>query len=180
MLLAPPPPGLRAALLPRPFLYPSQRKGMDALAADLDGNACTTSECRFGNCLQNVLVTDGTTVWGGEGCCVSRPPARLCSPCAAESQRRVLPVVVLQCNDGNTRTDNDACRAGVCTGVDLCVANSVTCNQPPSPCHEALGTCFRGNCSYQLRQPGAACTFPDTPTGACAADGRCLATRALL
>ena len=69
--------------------------------------------------------------------------------------------------------DFDTCIEGVCTGVDLCISNDVSCPEP-AECR-APGTCFRGVCSYPLLEEGTSCSDGDplTDFDACTAAGVC-------
>lgn len=82
-----------------------------------------------------------------------------------------------QCDDGVDATDQDSCSAdGTCAGVDLCVANNVTCATPPDTCHEPIGTCFRGVCSYDPKPVGGSCDDENerTTSDTCDTEGACV------
>lgn len=64
------------------------------------------------------------------------------------------------CNDGIQATDNDACWAGVCRGVDLCA--NVTCHIA-SQC-SVLDGCSHGHCFYSQLPVGSPCDDNNTLT----------------
>jgi hypothetical protein len=77
------------------------------------------------------------------------------------------------CDDGNSCTVGDACNgSGTCTG------SPKICNEPPSPCHESVGTCSGGNCVYALKPAGTACddSRACTTGDACSSTGVCAGT----
>eukprot|EP00041_Stephanoeca_diplocostata_P037075 m.1384296 g.1384296 ORF g.1384296 m.1384296 type:complete len:2410 (+) comp24974_c0_seq3:273-7502(+) len=64
------------------------------------------------------------------------------------------------CDDGDNKTLFDACTAGVCAGVDLCVENNITCPPPPL-CHAAV-ECLHGLCpEYEPLDDLTPCSFED-------------------
>jgi hypothetical protein len=77
------------------------------------------------------------------------------------------------CRPRHHCSDFDTCIEGVCTGVDLCVSNSVTCPEPTA-CRRP-GTCFRGVCNYPLLAEGTACSDGDplTDLDMCTGEGVC-------
>lgn len=90
-------------------------------------------------------------------------------------QYEALPIGAV-CDDGNPATDFDACNAdSECIGINLCIANNITCAPPPSECLLPT-TCFRGECLPYPHQPnGTAC--PDVDENDCTtakcSDGIC-------
>jgi hypothetical protein len=68
------------------------------------------------------------------------------------------------CDDGDACTDNDQCGTGVCAGAPK------LCNTPPSTCHQSLGTCNAGTCSYGFAD-GKSCNDQD----ACTSGDQCSA-----
>jgi MYXO-CTERM domain-containing protein len=99
------------------------------------------------------------------------------------------------CFDADTSTAYDptgVCGAGTCTyaeistscalGCDddtgLCVDDpcfGVNCDEPPSQCHQELGTCTGGACDYELKAAGTSCDDGETCTSddACTEAGEC-------
>ena len=62
------------------------------------------------------------------------------------------------------------CRGGQCANgqcVDPC--EGVTCNTPPSSCNKATGSCWNGECQYELMPTGSDCD-DDEP---CTVDDQC-------
>lgn len=60
----------------------------------------------------------------------------------------------VDCDDRNACTQVDTCMSGMCLG-----GAEVVCDDPPSPCHEPIGTCdpMTGTCSYAMKPEGASC-----------------------
>eukprot|EP00755_Sulcionema_specki_P011110 Sspe_Gene.737::Locus_249_Transcript_1_1_Confidence_1.000_Length_7732::g.737::m.737 len=77
-----------------------------------------------------------------------------------------------KCSDSNPRTVNDVCKAGVCTGEDLCAG--VTCSAA-GECYD-VGECnyLTGNCTTPKKKDGTACNDgnPRTVDDKCS-DGVC-------
>lgn len=64
------------------------------------------------------------------------------------------------CDDGDARTLFDACSAGACAGVDLCIENNITC--PPPPLCQAPVECVHGVCpAYEPLADMTPCAFED-------------------
>ncbi|MCA9548795.1 MAG: hypothetical protein KC933_02095 [Myxococcales bacterium] len=88
------------------------------------------------------------------------------------------------CNVDDAEIPNGPCTGGICVGGDAGTNNNnndpcanITCNQPPTQCHAAVGTCSAGVCDYALMpgqscQDGNACTSNDM----CDATGACVGT----
>eukprot|EP00756_Hemistasia_phaeocysticola_P033180 Hpha_TRINITY_DN16452_c0_g5::TRINITY_DN16452_c0_g5_i1::g.161336::m.161336 len=96
---------------------------------------CLVTVCKSqGQCLEDGECTDNTT-----GVCSSPPKTDGAA-----------------CDDGNTSTIDDACKAGVCEGKDLCAGKD--CSTPPGECQEP-GTCnpATGLCAFQTMIDGASC-----------------------
>lgn len=78
------------------------------------------------------------------------------------------------CDDGDLCTAGSSCQEGACVG-----SNPVSCNAPPGPCYEEIGTCDPryGTCTYAPRQNGSACNDGDacTQSDSCQ-DGTCVGT----
>ena len=164
---------------------------------DTDGNECTAAQCYGGACVQDVLLnnvecddgdeltdldtcTDG--VCAGVDLCIGVQCAPA-EPCYMDGVCRngVCSYEPLdpgtQCSDGNPATDFDACtEEAECVGIDLCVANDVTCPPPSEEC-KLPTTCFRGEClPYPFADDGSVCTDTDnnTCTVARCSDGSCM------
>lgn len=74
------------------------------------------------------------------------------------------------CNDNNACTTGDACSSsGTCGGTPI------ICNDPPSQCHQANGTCNNGTCNYPLKPSGTSCNDGNTCTtgDVCNSSGAC-------
>jgi hypothetical protein len=68
--------------------------------------------------------------------------------------------------------DDPCAAAGLCNGSGTCMTITlVICDEPPSDCHEAEGTCVAGTCEYTPRGLGEACTDADACTEADTCDG---------
>lgn len=66
------------------------------------------------------------------------------------------------CDDGFINTINDTCTdTGACIGVDLCIENSVNCEE--RSCHTSRG-CFFGDCLYDRHPDGDECDDLDLST----------------
>jgi len=123
-----------------------------------DGNACTQDDaCQAGVCTgTNPVVCTALDACHDAGTC--DPATGVCSnPVRADGSG---------CSDGNACTQNDTCRAGVCTG-----GTPVVCT-PLDQCHDA-GVCnpASGLCSTPNKPDGTgcsdanACTQTDTCQG---------------
>jgi len=66
------------------------------------------------------------------------------------------------CDDGDFTTTSDVCKAGTCTGVNLCAGVTCTAN---SQCHD-VGLCNyeTGECEEKFKPGGAPCDDEDTQT----------------
>ena len=125
-----------------------------------DGDPCTTGDtCQAGACqgapricdtAPDALCSDGATlvVFTAPGACAEGA----CSYASTEVSCGI------GCSDG-------ACQGDPCAGV--------TCDTPPGPCYQAVGTCSSGQCSYAPLDgapcnDGNPCTSGDTcAAGAC-------------
>jgi hypothetical protein len=138
----------------------SYPKIADGAACD-DGDACTVGDaCRAGACEGGAPIV-----------CVARDAcheAGTCDPVAGACSDPPKPDGS-PCDDGDARTTSDACTAGVCAGVDRCLA--VAC-EARDACHQA-GTCDPaiGLCSDPPMPDGAACDDGDP----CTTGDHCLA-----
>jgi len=151
--------------------------------------------CVDGQCVYDPFET-GTDCEDGDLCTVSdicradhtcAGHAVVCEPKAPECADANTSVSYAPgvCNPGSgdceyqqTETTCDfGCDAlsGLCVG-DPCAG--VVCNTPPSSCHEPVGTCSGGTCSYALKAAGSACDDGDACTSgdACDAGGDCVGT----
>lgn len=154
-------------------------------AACDDGDGCT---------LGDVCDVNGACAGASRAC--QSPPAPRC----ADASSLVVPAATGACGaDGactyaeTTVPCAEGCAEGACLG-DPCAG--VTCDAPPSACHEARGACQNGVCAYPFDNgascdDGDACTTGDTcrnggcagapiacttPPGATCADGDTLST----
>lgn len=78
------------------------------------------------------------------------------------------------CDDGELCTVNDTCDgAGQCSS-----GTAFVCDQPPSQCHEARGTCANNTCSYPLKRTGTSCNDGNacTESDKCGDTGVCAGT----
>jgi len=109
-----------------------------------DGNACTGGDTCNGA---------GACTGGAISC--SSPPGQCYQPagtCSNGSCSYAYKPSGTACNDG------DACTVGeVCNGAGGCAGTPVTCNSPPSQCHQAAGTCSSGKCTYAFKPAGSSC-----------------------
>ena len=153
-------------------------------AADVpdDGNLCTIDACA-GHVPTHAPVTRETacgsgSVCDGAGQCVGCLVATDCPgedgtcsvrSCNAGTCGLAARADGTACDDGNPATASDACRAGVCTGVDRCAG--VTC-LPAGPCQDATCDAATGACRYTTRPMGSACDDGDVCTDA----ERCIGT----
>jgi hypothetical protein len=68
--------------------------------------------------------------------------------------------------------DDPCAQAGLCNGAGVCMpVTFMVCDEPPSDCYEAEGTCTAGTCEYTPRGRGAACADADGCTEGDACDG---------
>ncbi len=140
-----------------------------ALDAGTDGGTlptqCTAaSECtkpQPGQCIDSGDCVDGRCVYvfkdDGTGCSGTAPsqchePTGTCSSgqCAYAFKARQA-----SCDDGNPCTAYD-----VCDGAGGCRGTALSCNSPPSPCHEWVGSCSNNVCNYQLKPVNTVCGSP--------------------
>ncbi len=139
-------------------------------AEGTDGGELGPDASETGETIQTGETGDVTSVCAGLVC--NTPPA---ASCISATTLRVWAsgTCVEPSGCEYTAYTDQACAAGceggACKG-DPCA--NVTCNAPPSPCHEAVGTCQSGVCSYDERlgeacDDGDACTTDDTCDNGC-------------
>jgi hypothetical protein len=114
-------------------------------AACSDGDACTQGDvCRAGTCTAGAPVACAPA----DQC----HGAGVCSPATGTCTYPTMPDGTA-CDDGDSCTQTDTCRAGVCTG-----ANPVVCVAPDA-CHSA--SCDKhGKCKFDLILPESYCKKP--------------------
>jgi hypothetical protein len=129
-----------------------------------DGNACTSPDACNGS---------GTCVGATLVC---TPPA---PTCVGDTSRSFSGGACDAATGTCTFTQTDTpCPGGCDAPSGLCVGDpciGVACDQPPSSCHLAQGTCAAGVCNYPLKPAGASCDDGNACTGAdqCSAAGAC-------
>ncbi len=129
-----------------------------------DGNACTTGD-----------VCNGSgTCGGGSTLVCNAPPGQCYQPTgtctSAGGCTYAFKSSDFTCDDGNPCTIGDRCNgSGACKGTTL------SCNNPPSQCHQPTGTCTNGACTYAFKTPGSACNDGDNCTigEVCGGNGTC-------
>jgi MYXO-CTERM domain-containing protein len=140
-------------------------------AACDDGQACTASDqcSAAGAC-------EGTPV-----ACNTPPAAATCFSSTVSRSYNVsgacLPASGL-CNYAYTDT---TCTHGCNAATGLCADDpcaGITCDQPPSQCHQDHGTCANGSCSYALKTAMSTCDDANVCTGndVCGSTGACAGT----
>jgi hypothetical protein len=143
-----------------------------------DGNPCTrTDVCQSGTCRgTNPLPCTALDNCHVAGTC--NPATGQCSnPAKAEGAN---------CNDGDSCTKTDTCRAGVCTGANPVVCKASDRCHVPGTCDPATGACSNPPkvCapSDQCHDPGVcslatgACSNPPKENGAACDDGNLCTT----
>eukprot|EP01060_Flectonema_neradi_P040759 TRINITY_DN940_c0_g2_i4.p1 TRINITY_DN940_c0_g2~~TRINITY_DN940_c0_g2_i4.p1 ORF type:complete len:2437 (+),score=543.61 TRINITY_DN940_c0_g2_i4:265-7575(+) len=113
--------------------------------------SCTTATITSGTCSENgVCVPSDITC--GVGSCPGSPDSCSVVGCDGDtcSTSRVVPAV--DCNDGDSLTQNDTCVEGVCTGQ--------------SPCSDFGGICADSKCTVCCDKSCGVCGGPDC-TGSC-------------
>jgi hypothetical protein len=130
-------------------------------AACNDGNACTVNDaCAGEKCAGTALVcnTPPDQCYESAGSCANGSCTYTPKPAGAA------------CNDGNACTVDDQCN-----GMGVCVVKALSCNDPPTQCHQATGSCSNGACSYALKPMGTACNDGDLCTDGdiCGSTGVC-------
>ena len=143
-----------------------------------------------GECVPDAASTDGFETddvptggnTGGPDVCsdgCDTPPGSCFAAngsCDDATQICVYPPAVV----GTPCDDDDPCSgASACDGAGQCVAQTpVVCDQPPSTCYAATGTCdpSDGACVYELADVGSACEDGDgcTVGDTCDATGACV------
>lgn len=131
----------------------------DGKACD-DGDACSDDDrCAAGSCAGQAIActTPPTATCADADHVVAYVASGTCDAgaCTYESRVVACPPATGGCVDG-------ACLGDPCAGV--------VCNAPPSPCHDAVGTCSNGLCQYAF-DDGAACDDDD----ACTTGDKCQA-----
>jgi hypothetical protein len=110
-------------------------------AACSNDGMCASSHCVGGTCC-------------GTSSCVE-PPGQCYQPagtCSDGTCDYTFKAAGSSCNDGNACTTNDRC-----DGSGVCIVTAVSCNTPPTQCHQPTGTCSGGTCSYSLKPAGSSC-----------------------
>jgi hypothetical protein len=151
-------------------------------AGTCSNNACnyrlkpTNSSCNDGDSCTVTDTCNANGTCGGTRLSCTSPPSQChewAGTCSNNACDYRLKAAGSSCNDGNTCTLNDVCAAtGTCAGTPL------TCNAPPSQCHEFAGTCTNNACDYRLKAAGSSCNDSNTCTlnDVCAATGTCAGT----
>jgi len=140
-------------------------------AACNDGQACTAvDQCSAaGACLGTPLACNTPP---SSAACVNPTTSRhyeASGTCSTSSG---------YCNYGSTDV---TCDHGCDSVTGLCASDpcaTVTCDQPPSQCHQNLGSCSGGTCSYALKPANSTCDDSKICTGndVCSAAGVCAGT----
>lgn len=139
-----------------------------------DGNALTVEDqCKAGVC-SGVDKCAGKSCPAENDCYEEGTCDKHTGKCVA-----VMKAGGTSCDDGNSKTVDDVCNAGVCAGRDLC--KDVNCDAP-STCHLS-GRCDQktGRCSIKTKKAGASCddgsklTDNDTcdENAVCQGEGKC-------
>lgn len=125
------------------------------------GNACLVPSC------------DGATGCTSTPVVCNSPPANTClDPNTLQTYD-----VTGACNaSGDCEYTSNQIACPNCPACDACA--NVTCNNPPSPCHVAVGSCSNGSCTYAYDNgkscdDGDSCTDNDQcGTGVCAGSAK--------
>lgn len=135
------------------------------------GGRCVSGSCEYDSV--DTACSDGCVdgECGESPCagvmCDEEPP----STCVDANTLRVFDLGGA-CEDGDCTYGSrelpceHGCEAGACL-ADLC--EGVTCDSPPSMCHESAGSCVEGACEYALRPATAVCDDGE----ACTVGDRC-------
>lgn len=132
-----------------------------------DGNACTTSD-----------TCNAAGACGGSAVTCDSPPGQ-CYQAAGTCSGGTCGYAPK--NSGATCNDNNACTTSdVCNGSGGCGGTAIVCNSPPSQCHQAVGSCSGGTCTYALKSVGSVCDDGNecTDSDGCNASGACVGTLA--
>jgi len=155
-----------------------------------DTGVCSGGACEYSLKKQGAACDDADACTTGDACGL----AGACAGVPLLCNKPPSP----ECHDENTSYSYAAsgtCEAGVCdyrqtsqacqdgcadkTGLcagDKCVG--VVCDSPPDACHQDVGDCKAGVCSYELKPVGSSCDDGDgcTAPDSCARSGECLGT----
>lgn len=155
-----------------------------------DTGTCSAGTCSYPLKPEGAACDDGDPCTAADDCsaagaCAGTPLACNTPPsaaCADASTSRTFAASGV-CDAGvcdYAATDTD-CPLGCDTATGLCIDDpcfGVNCDEPPTACHQDLGTCSGGTCSYELKPAGASCDDGDlcTDDDTCSAAGNCTGT----
>lgn len=136
---------------PRTGLCSGEAAKVDGTPCD-DKNACTRSDaCRAGACRGTAFVS--CSAW--DAC----HAVGVCDPLTGRCSNPVRPDGTT-CDDKNSCTVGDSCRAGVCTG-------SAPGCPTPGECQEPATCGGAGPCTFKSRSDGTLCSLGVCQDGAC-------------
>lgn len=146
------------------FTFKAINSSCDDRNATTDFDRCTAT----GDCV-GIDLCEGVT-------CLALSQCHVPGVCShGECSESLARPVGFECDDDNEATDFDTCNGkGECAGIDLCVANNVSC-APPNQCQEPV-VCSHGSCPPHPVRQGIACSdgLVRTQNDTCNAQGQCV------
>ncbi|RYZ34901.1 MAG: hypothetical protein EOO72_12580, partial [Myxococcaceae bacterium] len=125
-----------AVIIPTPVeaQWGTKKENGEACAANRD---CNSGSCADGVCCDSACngACDACNLPGNEGVCTVSPRGTAC-------------------DDGDACTLEDVCDGESATA---CGGTPKECKTPPNQCHETVGTCSEGACTYTTKPVGTAC-----------------------
>ncbi|QAT83260.1 putative lipoprotein [Corallococcus coralloides] len=125
-----------AVIIPTPVeaQWGTKKENGEACAANRD---CNSGSCADGVCCDSACngACDACSLPGNEGVCTVSPRGTAC-------------------DDGDACTLEDVCDGESATA---CGGTPKECKTPPNQCHETVGTCSEGACTYTTKPVGTAC-----------------------